>query len=197
MRILKRKIELAKTSQNTNQEKTQNETQENNLTQEAVSQKPLQTNPIETPKTRRKRGCAKRALSEAYRANKNIAKNYGRKICAFAASPIALPYLKTFIANENVQLKGFINYVQSIKENLDGLSHFRSALLELPNDSNTLKAYKKLFRLISEVFIKFFSVNWIFHSKIFHKEAHLKFRFKMLRRIQSPELFTYMKDPNK
>lgn len=136
---------------------------------------------------------------EGTRTTKNIVKNYGRAICKFTASSIAIPYLEEFLSRENVQHKKFINFVDKAKKSTNGLQHFRSVLLENVNDTSETAACKIIFRQISEVFIKYFSVNWIFHSKMLHKEAHLKFRFKMLRRIQNPELFTYLigtKDAN-
>jgi len=64
----------------------------------------------------------------------------------------------------------------------------------LQEDSKEVAAVKRGFAEVGEVFIKNFSVNWAFHSRVFHKEAHLKFRYKMLRRVRNPELFTYLKD---
>ena len=131
--------------------------------------------------------------SKASRATKNIVKNYGKAICKFIASPLALPYLDTFLDKENASERGFLAFVNNARPSIDGLYHFRSVLLEDEKDDLETAAYKKIFKELSEVFIKFFSVNWIFDSKVVHKEAHLKFRFKMLRRIKSPELFTYLK----
>jgi len=125
-------------------------------------------------------------------ATKNIVKNYGRAICNFAASPLAVPYLLDLTAKENVRLEDFVKYVLSVKSSINGLSHFRSSLLDKKSDTREVTLYKKIFRGISEIFVKYFSVNWIFHSKVLHKMAHIKFRFKMLRRIQHPELFTYL-----
>jgi len=65
-------------------------------------------------------------------------------------------------------------------------------LLPEKNENPMITKFKRLFQVISEIFIKYFSVNWIFDSKVQYKQAHLKFRFKILRRIQNPELFTYL-----
>ena len=124
-------------------------------------------------------------------------KNYGRAICSFAVSNIASPYIGEILEKEGVLFESFVEYINEIKEKIDGLQHFRSVLLMKDTDDEKVIAMKRCFVGISEVFIKKFSVNWIYHSKVFHKEAHLKFRFKMLRRIQCPELFTYLKDPRR
>jgi len=129
---------------------------------------------------------------ETSRATKNVVKNYGRAICNFSTSTLSLPYLTPFLQKEEVTREGFIVFVSTSKGAIDGLHNFRNILLPREDDEEETAAYKQIFKDMSEVFIKYFSVNWIFHSKIFHKEAHLKFRFKMLRRIKSPELFTYL-----
>lgn len=144
-------------------------------------------------KKRTKTTAETRVTPESYRATKNISKNFGKAICKFASSPLALPYLTTFAQREEVNIGKFVKYIKSIQPKIDGLQHFRTILLKNESDSQEIVSFKKIFTDISEVFIKYFSVNWIFHSKVSHKEAHLKFRFKMLRRIQNPELFTYLK----
>jgi len=134
--------------------------------------------------------------SEASRATKNIVKNFGRAICSFAISHLALTYLEKILQKEGLLLSQFIRYMKQIRATIDGLHHFRSTLLISEDDSQEIAAAKRAFAAIGEVFIKNFSVNWIFHSRVFHKEAHLKFRYKMLRRIRNPELFTYLTDFN-
>jgi len=53
---------------------------------------------------------------------------------------------------------------------------------------------KKVFQEICIIFLKFFCVNWLYNSKISEKIAHLKYRFKLLRRVRNPQYFTYLKD---
>jgi len=127
------------------------------------------------------------------RATKNIAKNFGRAICNFSLSSLATPYLIPLLEKEGKILEGFVAFINSIKGKIDGLLNFQSVIMPSDRDSEDVAIYKKVYKLIGEIFIKYFSVNWIFHSKVIHKAAHLKFRFKMLRRIKSPELFTYLK----
>ncbi len=61
-------------------------------------------------------------------------------------------------------------------------------------DSREMKAFKPMFQYVCEVFLKYFCVNWVFHSKVEDKVKHLKYRGKILRRIQNPELFTYLEE---
>lgn len=57
-------------------------------------------------------------------------------------------------------------------------------------DSLELALFKKVFKELCIIFIKNYSVNWIFSGKIGHKDVHLHARAKMLRRIKHPEFFT-------
>jgi hypothetical protein len=65
--------------------------------------------------------------------------------------------------------------------------------MKAKSDTEKEMEFKNILKKLGEIFIKNFSVNWIFSGKMTYKEAHLKFRFKMLRRIRNPELFTYLK----
>jgi len=127
------------------------------------------------------------------RSTKNIAKNFGKAICNFAVSPLAEPYLLPLLNKEGIDIAFFKGYLSGIKSDIDGLFKFRSLLIIVEEESAEVQATKRVFRDLGEVFIKYFSVNWIFHGRVIHKKAHLKYRFKMLRRIRNPELFTYLR----
>jgi len=194
MRLLKKKIALANSLLSQKSPRTLR-TRKASTTSTASSSNP--SSPSSPSKKTREKTSGQHITPENARATKNISKNYGRAICSFAASHIAYPYLEKILENEGISSRVFLVYINEIKEKIDGLQHFRSVLMVNEADSEEILAIKKCFVKISEVFIKKFSVNWIYNSKVFHKEAHLKFRFKMLRRIQCPELFTYLKDPRR
>ena len=186
MRMLKRKIALAKAIRDKLEEKKK--AQNNNKESRTKS-------PISSPRKQHLHGetsSAQTSASEPSRAIKNIVKNYGRAICTFASSELARPYLINLTEKEGVEMVDFIQYTQTMKSKIDGLFSFRSLLLKESQEDLTTVAFKKLFQAISEIFIKYYSVNWIFHSKVHYKQAHLNFRFKILRRIQNPEMFTYL-----
>ncbi len=124
---------------------------------------------------------------------KNIIKNYGRALQNFATSHMVVPYLLPKIESEQVSLKDFRKFFYSKKKQVRSIAGLRSLLLITPGDDRQTAAFKKIFREISIIFIKFFSVNWIFSGKLLNKIAHLKCRYKMLRRIKNPETFTYLK----
>jgi hypothetical protein len=131
--------------------------------------------------------------SEPLKRTKNIVKNYGNAIASFALSDLSIPYIETLLFQEEVPLEEFREFVSKEKEGLTCLSALRNILQEKKQDSEREKAYKRIFRGAGLAFVKYFSVNWIYHSKMKYRDAHLKFRFRMMRRIQNPELFTYLK----
>jgi hypothetical protein len=48
-------------------------------------------------------------------------------------------------------------------------------------DSKETQNQKLVFQRVSEIFIKYFSVNLIFTGRLNYKQEYLKFRYKMLR----------------
>jgi len=127
--------------------------------------------------------------------SKNIVKNYGKALCGFASSEIAIPYLELIIARESfnyVKISDFMDHIKSKKNGINSIESLRRLLVKNEHDDMVMAAYKRLFQEVSIVFLKYFCVNWIFGGRLLQKNAHLKFRFKMLRRIQNPQHFTYL-----
>ena len=151
---------------------------------------------IPQPKTR-KRGQGESITPESYRSTKNVAKNYGKAIASFASSDLATPYIERITATEPCSPTEFLDFIRRNKEQIQGIDSFRAMLLPKETDDAKEAAFKRVFQRISEVFINFFSVNWICHGKMKDKVVYLKFRFKILRRIRNPELFTYLKKSKK
>ena len=144
---------------------------------------------------RRSRDMLKSSSSPSRRRNptKNLVINYGKAISTFAMSKLAEPYLATYLKEQRITFKDFSVYISDKKERIGGISDLRTLLLCSQEDTPQMKAYKGAFKVVSEVFIKYFSVNWIIHGRMANKLVYLKSRSKMLRRVQSPELFTYIK----
>ena len=130
-------------------------------------------------------------------SSKNIVKNFGKAMCSFASSKLALPYLETIQEKASFNIDVFQEHMQRQIRTIDSLYSVRSLLYVQENEDETSAVFKRVFQEVSVVFIKYFSVNWIFQGKMSHKEAHLKARFKMLRRVQNPEFFTYFKNFSK
>ena len=123
---------------------------------------------------------------------KNVSKNYGRAICNFILSDISYPYLEDTMRRYGINDSEFIDYIRSRRGNLRGITEFRSMLLIQRKDSLQAQNFKLAFQQLSEVFVKYFAVNWIFSSKLDYKIDYVRCRPSLLRRIQNPELFTYL-----
>jgi len=128
--------------------------------------------------------------------SKNIVKNYGKQLCSFSSSQIAIPYIENIIEKNlynHVKVPAFQEYIKNKKEGINSIDSLRKLLVPEQEDSDELRAFKMIFKQVSIIFLKYFSVNWIYGGKLTHKNSHLQFRFKMLRRVQNAEHFTYLK----
>ena len=121
-------------------------------------------------------------------------KNYARALASFALSNIATPYLRVLINksfNDKQENKETIEsevckfkaYIEKNKDKINCIKKLREHLLGEIKDSIETIRFKELFKNISVIFLKFFSVNWLYSSKIGDKVAHLKYRLKLLRRV--------------
>lgn len=148
----------------------------------------LDTQPIKRKRRKRRTKARERNLR-----TKNIVKNYGKAIASFAVSGLATPYLTPLCEEYKISSEQFVEYVINRKEYLNNIGSFRSAFLAEEGDSDLEVIFKKVFQQIAIIFVKYFSVNWIYSGKLLYKKEHLDFRGKILRRIQNPESFTYLK----
>lgn len=192
MRFLKKKVALAfKRAQEQKDLQTASQTSPSSTpsTPTIISQKPFRiirnVNHIVSPKKKRSKA------SESI-VSKNVIKNYGKAMAAFACSKLSKPYLEDLARKEGITPADFIHYVATYKECTDSIGGLRSLLLVTENDAEETCVYKRVFQALCEIFLKYFSVNWIFSGKMNNKLLHLNLRFKMLRRVQNPEYFTYL-----
>jgi len=150
--------------------------------------------PKSVPKKTRK---PKRSAAKPLKGVKNVVKNYGKAMCSFAYSDMARPYLKEIVKRYGITINEFSEWVLNYKERVDSIESLRWLLLAMNSDDEATRRFKMIFQSISEIFLRFFCVNWIYSGKLRHKETHLNFRTKMLRRVRNPEMFTYLQNSNK
>ncbi len=188
MRFLKNKIALAKSFSNRSLSPKEQQNEETSP-KERVNQ----------PKAPLKKSSYKLSSStpKGSTSCKNIMKNYSRALVKFALSKVAIPYLEHLLGKEGENLQDFRQYLKVRRSKINCIRNLRELLLPEENDSKTLLVFKQVFQEISETFLKYFSVNWIFSSKVGDKLVHLKYRYKMLRRIRNPEYFTYLQSFHK
>ena len=180
MRILKKKIALANAIKNHSH-------------QDSPGEPVKESAPVTTRRTRSKKRKIPEQNLDEMRSTKTIVKNFGKAIASFALSPLSSPYLSPLLDKEGLNSNKFERFSIEGKDSIEGIDTFRSLLLVKDTDDNQTAACKRVFQGIAEVFIKYFSVNWIYSGRMVNKKFHLKCRFKMLRRIQNPQLFTYLK----
>jgi len=119
---------------------------------------------------------------------KNVDLTYIKAIITFANSHMALPYIKACLQQENLKFTDLISFITTTKDCItNGVQAFWSLFLDEVRDDPKTEACKRIFKSLSQVFIDNFSVDWINQSKLVHKEAYLKYRQKMLKKLQSPE----------
>jgi len=153
---------------------------------------PKQKKVQKTKKRTSKGSKSKNAKPRRAAKGNNIMKNYARAMVNFALSPVALPYLTEELKIYSLKIEDFELNLKSKKEKIHCIQSLRDLMLVKPEDTSEQRALKIVFKNISEKFIKYFSVNWIFHSKLSDKMKYLGYRGKILRRVQNPEHFTYL-----
>ena len=122
---------------------------------------------------------------------KNLTKNYGKAICNFILSEAGSCYLEEILAELNISKPEFLHYIKEKKKDLNGINEFRALLVTEPSDTEQSHRFKAAFQRLGVIFIKYFSVNWIYSSKMLYKLDYVKCRNKLLRRIQNPQSFSF------
>jgi len=126
----------------------------------------------------------------------NIMKNYGRAMTNFALSTMAKPYLKGITEKLGISLESFQQYIKERKKSANCIKQLRAMLPLGSGEDEENFELKTAFQKICIIFLKFFVANWLYGSKICEKVIHLKYRFKIMRRVKNPQYFTYLKDFN-
>jgi hypothetical protein len=108
-------------------------------------------------------------------------------ITKFATSSLALPYLIPVLNTQGISWRFFMTFVACLKPSINGLKSFLKTLIPKSDDPEEIKICRKILQYISQVFVQFFSANWIFsRAQLKHKLAYLNYRFKIFRRINNP-----------
>jgi len=136
--------------------------------------------------------CGKKSRSKRPLGN-NVMKNYARAMVNFALSAVAEPYLSKSPFARTVSLQVVRQMLAPKLRKINCIKRLRKLLLvDKRRDSEEIQAFKGLFQEACRVFLKYFWVNWIYHSKLDDKAKYLNYRGKLLRRVVNPEEFTYL-----
>jgi len=121
----------------------------------------------------------------------NIMKNYCRAMINFGLSDIVSPYLINEAQN-GLSFERFQQILNCKKRNVNCIKGLRNLLLEERRSSKEMREWKAMFQKCCEVFLKYFCVNWIFQSRVDDKMKHLRYRGRILRRVQNPAYFQFL-----
>jgi len=122
----------------------------------------------------------------------NVMKNYARAMVRFSLSSLADPYLERMKEKYAMGSEDFKTTLRGHKAKVNCIKHLRDILLVSEQDLEETRTFKRMFQELCVIFMKFFSVNWIYHGKMLERTKYLRYRGKMLRRVQNPEYFTYL-----
>jgi len=122
----------------------------------------------------------------------NVMKNYAAAMITFALSKFSDPYLKRLPVIRRLPLTIFRKMLTTKRQSVHCIKSFRELLFIEDEDSDEIIVFKALFKEACKIFLKYFSVNWIYNSKLNDKLKYLKYRGKLLRRVQNPAKFTYL-----
>jgi hypothetical protein len=126
---------------------------------------------------------------------KNIVKNYARAIWNFIMSKSAEIHIKDLIETNNYDTnpEKFSKFTVDNKNCYESITNFKRILTVGNTESPDIQMSKYIFKQLAEIFVKYFSVNWIFSGRLQHRQTHLNARFIILRRIRDPELLENLK----
>ncbi len=124
----------------------------------------------------------------------NVMKNYARAMINFALSSLADPYKEKIPQNSQITSETFRRILLEQKKKINCIANLRNLLLVEDQDPEEMKIFKPIFQALSKVFIKYFSVNWIYNGRLADKYKYIQYRGKMLRRVQDPQHFTYLEN---
>jgi len=123
----------------------------------------------------------------------NIMKNYCQAMISFSLSPLSDFYIAREPESKELSLERFRQILSAQKTKINCIKSLREALLIEEKDCNEVQLFKRLFQVTCKIFIKYFSVNWIYNGKLTDRVRYLEYRGKILRRIKHPEHFTFLK----
>ncbi|CAD8181326.1 unnamed protein product [Paramecium pentaurelia] len=117
---------------------------------------------------------------------KNITKNFSKAIISYILNDEKL--IQKFINSE--QQDSFISLLKSKKNQMTNIKQLR----ELWIDNGKNPEFNKVFRIISQYFLKNQAVPYVYNSRISNTAWHLKYRQNLLRALREPENFKFIKD---
>ncbi|CAK90390.1 unnamed protein product (macronuclear) [Paramecium tetraurelia] len=120
--------------------------------------------------------------------SKNIPKNYCKAIITFAQKN---QQLCLQILGDELKVARFTDFLSNQKKKLLNIRVF-SALLQQCDDPFQ-EEFNRTFRIISQIFIKKYAINYIYNSKIVQHNWHIRYRQQIYKGIKNPKSFSHLK----
>ncbi|CAD8062212.1 unnamed protein product [Paramecium sonneborni] len=117
---------------------------------------------------------------------KNITKNYSKAIISYIFNN---PELVQKMMSKQ-RYVDFVNFLKNKKNQMTNIKQLR----DLWVDGGKNAEFNRVFRIISQQFLKTQAVSYVYNSRISNTQWHLKYRFNLLRALKEPENFKFIKD---
>ncbi|CAD8093634.1 unnamed protein product [Paramecium sonneborni] len=130
--------------------------------------------------------CQRKKKGPKVNDTKNITKNFSKAIISYILNNGEL--IQKFITLD--QYDGFIILLKSKKNQMTNIKQLR----EIWVDNGKNPEFNKVFRIISQYFLKNQAIPYVYNSRISNTAWHLKYRQNLLRALREPENFKFIKD---
>ncbi|CAD8055500.1 unnamed protein product [Paramecium primaurelia] len=129
--------------------------------------------------------CRKKKISKV-NDTKNITKNYSKAIISYIFNnPQVVQGLM-----QKYRYDDLVNFLKNKKNSMTNIKQLRDLWL----DGGKNAEYNRVFRIISQLFLKTQAVSYVYNSRISNTQWHLKYRYNLLRALKEPENFKFIKD---
>lgn len=82
--------------------------------------------------------------------------------------------------------KDFIEFMNQFKKEITTISDLRSLWVD--------NQYESVIRTLSSIFLRKYSLHYIFNSRVCNYVSHIKYRQRFLEAIKAPNEFKHIKD---
>jgi hypothetical protein len=93
---------------------------------------------------------------------------------------------KVLEQTRNGSYKDFIEYLNQFKKEITTISDLRALWVDNP--------YEETIRTLSGLFLRKYSLHYIFNSRVCNYVSHIKYRQRFLEAIKAPNEFKHIKD---
>ena len=115
---------------------------------------------------------------------KNIPKNYGKAIISFIEK--CKQRVSEICSHTGVPFEEFYEEMLETKKSINTIADLRRLWVDYK--------YAKCMRIVSGLFLRKYSMSYIFNSRISNFRSHIKYRHRICEAIKDPQKFRHIKD---